>query len=177
MAWLDCDGCGMPDFDRKPRIAIIGFGTRGRRLARALLHRGIDVAVFDIAFRDPASPASRALRRIAVREHASIAGAVADCRRVYVTAPREAAVEIARSAAPHHDPDAQYLDLTGASDHPARKVAQALAGVEVTRLDRARAVAMSNWRQPERIDAPAARILPFAPALRAGLRLPHEAAA
>jgi 3-hydroxyisobutyrate dehydrogenase-like beta-hydroxyacid dehydrogenase len=135
MAWLESMGGYPPGEGARPRVAIIGFGRRGRSLARALLGRGFRVAVFDIAFHRPDSQPARFLRRIPVIEHASIAGVVADCALVVVATPAEAAVEVARSAADHLEPGARYIDASGAVGAARGKIRRALAGTDCAVLD------------------------------------------
>lgn len=103
------------------RVAIIGFGTRGQRTAHRLLCRGHQVAVFDSAFAYVDSWPAIALRRLPVRQHASVAGVVADCDIVIVTVPACAAIDVAREAADHLEAGATYLDATGCDAQVGRR--------------------------------------------------------
>lgn len=144
MVWLESMGGCSPGEGVRPRVAIIGFGRRGRSLARTLLGRGFRVAVYDIAFRRPDSVPARFLRKLPVIEHASIPGVVADCILIAVTTPAEAALEVARAAAEHLEPGARYIDATGAVGAVRHKVTRALAGSGCAIFDNQHQVAASG---------------------------------
>ncbi|MFM2272043.1 MAG: binding domain of 6-phosphogluconate dehydrogenase [Pseudomonadota bacterium] len=145
MAWLESMGDCSPREGARPRVAIIGFGRRGRSLARSLLGRGFRVAAFDSAFQRPHSQPAQFLRRIPVIEHASIPGVVADCSLVVVATPAGAAVEVARAACDHLEPGVRYIDATGAAGPAVGKVSRALAGTGCVLLDSVPMAAASGW--------------------------------
>ena len=104
------------------RIALIGFGEVGQTLAEDLRDRA-ELAAWDIAFADPASPPSQALPRHKVRRAGSTAAAVegADLVISAVTAAQDLAA--AQAAAPGLAKDALFLDLNSCS--PGQKTASA----------------------------------------------------
>lgn len=185
MAWPDNEANKRPG--HAARIAVIGFGMRGRCVAQALLRRGFDVAAFDRQFAYCHSRPARAVHRLPVREHASIAGAVAHAALVIVATSSTSAVEIARSAADHVEVGCFYLDASGCSARDATLVTRALgdsvrlnvAGRD-TLIERSRAIA-SDMTISEIVRhltagsvAPVytgAQILPFTSVARASQRL------
>lgn len=128
--------CSIAKTATSRRVAIIGFGTRGQRAARRLLSRGHEVHVFDEAFEYFDSSPARALKRLAVYQHASVSGVVADCDLIIVAVPASAAIDVALKAANNVEPRAIYLDATGCGAPAARRVARIL---EATGADYARA--------------------------------------
>ncbi len=184
MAWPDNEATEPPE--RAVRIAVIGFGMRGRCIAQALLRGGFDVSAFDRQFAYCHSRPARAVHRLAVREHASIAGAVAHVALVIVAASSNSAVEIARSAADHVEIGCSYLDASGCNPRDAAMVTRALGdNVRITMADRGalldRSRTMASDMTVNQIvghltsgpGAPvyaSAQILPFAPVARASQR-------
>ncbi|MBN8814344.1 MAG: hypothetical protein J0J06_02730 [Sphingomonas sp.] len=131
-----------------------------------------------------------------VQEHASIGGAVANSALVIVAAARDAAVEIARSAADHVEPDSWYLDMSGCASRDAAAVDRALGDLVRLSLhdrnllvDRARTIPFGLTLEEVARHLVAgsatsvvpayagAQVLPFALAARAARRLPSVRAA
>ncbi|MEI9927310.1 MAG: NAD(P)-binding domain-containing protein, partial [Sphingomonas sp.] len=113
----------MADF----RIALLGFGRLGRRIAERIDRSAAIVGVFDSAFARPGSDPAGALRACTVEEFASARGAVAEARLTIAAVPAEAALEAARSIASAIEPGAFFLDLAAANGRIAARAETCIA--------------------------------------------------
>lgn len=110
-------------------IAIIGFGEVGSILARDLQAAGVArIAAYDIAFAEPDSRQSRAMRERRVAACASGAEAAAGTEIVISAVTAGAALEVARAAAPglRHAPF--FLDVNSVSPGTKREAAAVVEG-------------------------------------------------
>jgi 3-hydroxyisobutyrate dehydrogenase len=93
-------------------VALIGFGEVGQILARDLAAAGIaDLRAYDIAFADPASRPSRAVTAAGTAAAATPAAAIRGAQLVVSAVTAAASLDAARSAAPHLERGAFFLDL------------------------------------------------------------------
>jgi 3-hydroxyisobutyrate dehydrogenase-like beta-hydroxyacid dehydrogenase len=131
------------------RIALVGFGEVGQTLAEDLAGKAA-VSVWDIAFADPESPASRALPRHQVRVGRDAPDAVRDAELVVSAVTADQDLDAARSVGPGLASGAIFLDLNSCS--PGQKQASA-AAVEAARGRYVEAAVMSPIG-PRRIASP-----------------------
>ena len=98
------------------RVAIVGFGEVGQILAADLQSAGVkQVAVWDIAFSDPASLPSLALAKCSVASAESAEGAARGAHLVISAVTAANCLAAARAVAPGLAPDAFFLDLNSSS--------------------------------------------------------------
>lgn len=108
------------------RIALIGFGEVGQRLATDLGAAGVpDIRAWDLAFADPRSGPSMALGRVPARRMSSAKAAAQDADLVISAVTAAQTLRAARSAVAGLKPGGFFLDLNSAS--PARKLKAGLA--------------------------------------------------
>ena len=107
------------------RVALIGFGEVGQTLAQDLKGKA-ELAVWDIAFAEPASPPSQALGGHQVRAGADPADAVRGANLVISAVTAAQDLEAATSVAPGLDLGAFFLDLNSCSPGQKRASAEAV---------------------------------------------------
>lgn len=106
------------------RVAIIGFGEVGRILAQDLHEAGVPtIAVFDTAFADAGSGASRAADRATVVKCASAAEAAAGAGFILSAVTAGSALDAARSVTSSIG-DAFFVDLNSVSPSTKRAAAE-----------------------------------------------------
>lgn len=99
-----------------PRVALVGFGEVGQRLARDLATGGATaVSAWDIRFPDPDSAPSRAATPDLVRRAASATDAVCDADVIICAVTAGACLEAVRDLARGANPGAYVLDLNSVS--------------------------------------------------------------
>jgi 3-hydroxyisobutyrate dehydrogenase-like beta-hydroxyacid dehydrogenase len=98
------------------RIALIGFGEVGQRLAHDLHQHGeMDLIVWDVLFADPSSTPAQQARARRLTMAPSMARAVADAELVISAVTAASAVDAACEAAKAIPPAAWFLDLNSIS--------------------------------------------------------------
>jgi 3-hydroxyisobutyrate dehydrogenase-like beta-hydroxyacid dehydrogenase len=97
------------------RVALIGLGEVGRTFAEDMHAVGIDLASWDTAFADPASPASRTARALTLTPSGSARDAVAGAGLVVSAVTAAQCVAAAESVAPWLAPGTWYFDLNSSS--------------------------------------------------------------
>lgn len=106
------------------RIGLIGYGEVGRIFAHDLAKVGVDIAIYDIRFDDPADPLKSTAEADGFRCVGSLAEAAAG-RDIVLSAVTAAAAEhVSRNAAPHLA-GAAFVDVNSVS--PSTRVRSALA--------------------------------------------------
>lgn len=108
-----------------PQVAVIGFGEVGRIFAEDFVKAGVArVTVYDTAFADKNSDASRAAPNYKVVACASATEAVSDADLVFASVTASHTTEAAASVAPHIKKGAFYLDINSASPGTKREAAE-----------------------------------------------------
>ncbi len=108
-----------------PHVAVIGFGEVGRIFAEDFLKAGVErVTVFDTAFADKNSDASKALTHYKVVPTTSAIEAVKDADLVFTSVTAANTLAAAQSVAPGIKKGAYYLDINSASPGVKREASE-----------------------------------------------------
>jgi 3-hydroxyisobutyrate dehydrogenase-like beta-hydroxyacid dehydrogenase len=110
------------------RVALIGLGEVGRIFAEDLAPRHV-LAVWDVAFADRNSTASRNAAALGLPPSPDAPGAVAGARVVVSAVTAGNCVAAAGSAAPGLEPGSWFLDLNSASPGHKREAAERIEAV------------------------------------------------
>lgn len=108
------------------KIGIIGFGEFGGIFGRDLADRGIDVVIYDILLRGPASrePMLAKARSCGVHARESLAECIAGRELIISAVTASSAAEVAEQAAPLLASGQIYLDINSVSPETKSRMAE-----------------------------------------------------
>jgi 3-hydroxyisobutyrate dehydrogenase-like beta-hydroxyacid dehydrogenase len=114
------------------KIGIIGFGEVGGIFGRDLAARGIDVAIYDILLRAPASREEMLAkaRNCGVQARDSLRECIADRELVISAVTASSAAEVAEQSAPLLAPGQIYLDINSVSPGTKSRMASYFESIE-----------------------------------------------